>query len=377
MADLSSSDVDEAFTRWTGERGLMLHKIASARLPGRGVGIVATERIKAGECLLMVPTPALVTAASIPAHVSGPIGPMSVHGLLAATLTLDGAHPGTRRAEWRHVWPRRSDLDASMPVWWPAPAQDLLPPAAKALLRAQQQKLAHDLDAVVHAFPEMSRADYAYHWLIVNTRSFYYHPPGNGTTLDAADCMALCPLADHFNHAARGCSGTFGPDGFSILSDRTYESGEEVCISYGHHSNDLLLVEYGFVLADNEWDEMRLDHLILPTLTAEQKSQLDAKGKYVVDRDTVCYRTEVALRLSLVPVNQWIRFVHGTDEGTREQGKVDEAVATLLEQFRAQAWSSLEEIRQRPRDERGRRALETRWTQVLRLLDDHLRRGDV
>ena len=53
----------------------------------------------------------------------------------------------------------------------------------------------------------MSRADYAYHWLIVNTRSFYYYPPGKGTTPDAADCMALCPLADHFNHAARGVRG--------------------------------------------------------------------------------------------------------------------------------------------------------------------------
>ena len=52
------------------------------------------------------------------------------------------------------------------------------------------------------------------------------------------------------------------------------ESGDEVYLTYGAHTNDFLLVEYGFILAQNESKDMKLDHLILPKLSNEQAEVL-------------------------------------------------------------------------------------------------------
>ena len=45
-------------------------------------------------------------------------------------------------------------------------------------------------------------------------------------------------------------------------------------VSYGPHSNDFLLVEYGFILESNKCDSIPLDHLILPLLSTSQAASL-------------------------------------------------------------------------------------------------------
>jgi len=108
--------------------------------------------------------------------------------------------------------------------------------------------------------------------------------------------MALNPFADCFNHADEGCKVEYGPMGFKIFSDRVYEKDEEIYISYGSHSNDLLLAEYRFILLENKWDELRLDHIILSELSTEQQAQFEGVGflgKYVLDQYTVCHRAQL------------------------------------------------------------------------------------
>eukprot|EP01039_Chlorochromonas_danica_P004313 gene4313-4734_t len=66
----------------------------------------------------------------------------------------------------------------------------------------------------------------------------------------------MCPVIDMFNHDSRCQSDVsydyFG-DSFS-LTTQSYQSGEEVFISYGQQSNDRLLQVYGFVERDNLYD---------------------------------------------------------------------------------------------------------------------------
>ncbi len=112
--------------------------------------------------------------------------------------------------------------------------------------------------------------------------------------------MVLNPFADYFDHADEGCSVEYGPKGFKISSDRVYERDDEIYISYGSHSNDFLLAEYGFILPGNKWDEIQLDHILLAELSTRQRYQLEELGflgKYALDHGTVCHRTHVALRL--------------------------------------------------------------------------------
>jgi hypothetical protein len=123
------------------------------------------------------------------------------------------------------------------------------------------------------------------------------HPPDH--------CMALNPFADYFNHTDQGCDVTVGPTGYRVMTDQVIEKGCEIYISYRNHSNDFLLAEYGFISPKNKWDEVRLDYYILLDMTRKQREQLkdsDHFGKYTLDREAVCYRTQVALRLLFVPL---------------------------------------------------------------------------
>ena len=67
-----------------------------------------------------------------------------------------------------------------------------------------------------------------------------------------------------------GCDVTFSPSGYTICADRDIAPGEEVSISYGNHSNDFLLAEYGFILAENRWDEIRLDDILIELIDPQQ-----------------------------------------------------------------------------------------------------------
>lgn len=193
--------------------------------------------------------------------------------------------------------------------------QELLPTPAQEALARQTAKLERDWEGVQGAFLSETDADaeaatalhtrYTNAWLLVNSRTFYYTTARSATVHPQHDDhMAMQPVADLFNHAADGgCRVTYGPEGFCFVADRLYAAGDEVPISYGAHADDMLLVEYGFVLAapgiHNRWDEVCLDAAILPRMAAFLRADLEEAGflgRYMIDADTPggCYRTQVA-----------------------------------------------------------------------------------
>jgi hypothetical protein len=136
--------------------------------------------------LLKVPISALRTVHTVPKSVSKAIGPITVHGLLAAELSLDTS---PRFALWQAVLPTREDFAESMPLLWDTKLQELLPEAAKALLENQKKKLALDWAAVFAAYPELEYENYLHNWLIVNTRTFYFVEPKSKKQPAPDDCM--------------------------------------------------------------------------------------------------------------------------------------------------------------------------------------------
>lgn len=270
---------------------------------------------------------------------------ISVHGVLAADLTLDKS---SKYTPWEAIVPSSGDL-IGMPFYWPPELQALLPPHSRQLLAKQKAKFERDWSQMFTAFPELhvedegdlGRLEYEQNWLLVNSRTFYYLNAAlkkwRGASKD--DHMALQPVADLFNHADEGgCHVAFGSDGFTFRATRSHKKGEEVHICYGHHGNDFLLVEYGFVMAENCWDETLLDDIVLAKLDEKQKERLEETGflgSYVLDRNTVCHRTQVALRLLCCKVGEWMRFVNGNDDGEASQNAVDALLLQLLREYTA------------------------------------------
>jgi len=131
---------------------------------------------------------------TVPKSLSRAIGPITVHGLLAAELSLDST---PRFALWQAVLPTQEDFAESMPLLWDTKLQELLSEAGKALLENQNKKLALDWAAVSTAYPELEYEKYLYNWLIVNTRTFYFVDPKSKTQPAPDDCMASQILLPH------------------------------------------------------------------------------------------------------------------------------------------------------------------------------------
>jgi hypothetical protein len=163
----------------------------------------------------------------------------AVQGLLAAYLTHGEPEQLSKYDLWRNSWPSRQDIKDSMPILWPAalggaqwprgkddiPASsekpNFLPPSISGLwhtlqpgprtrkhasdyqniLSGQTQRLSKAWMDVTSAYPETNWEEFSYHWLIVNTRSFYWVGKGQETPEDPNDAMGLVPFADYFNHA--------------------------------------------------------------------------------------------------------------------------------------------------------------------------------
>lgn len=366
-------EAHEELLAWAISQGVKLTGIAPKRIPGRGIGLIATRAIKPEEVVLEVPTSCLRSIDTVRKPIIRHLPKsISVHGLLAVDLALDAS---SKYAVWNAVCPSPEDFN-SMPLVWPKELRALLPLAARDLLTKQEAKFVRDWAAVSVAFPQqLDEARYKYAWMLVNTRTFYYvNPKLKRRSKD--DHMCLQPVADLFNHADEGCNVAFDHEGFAIKTTRAYARDEEVKICYGRHSGDFLLVEYGFVMDDNRWDEFLLDDVLLPRLSARQKERLEEVGflgKYVLDRETVCYRTQVAIRLLCCGVREWKRFVDGIDDGERSQKGVDQLILDLLREQKRNAEKTISEVEALTvSDQLQREVLIKRWRQIQDLVDANI-----
>jgi hypothetical protein len=199
-----------------------------------------------------------------------------------------------------------------------------------------------------------------YTWLIVNTRTFYWdypdlpnsHPrlPKRRPKLTADDCYCMCPFMDYFNHSDVGCDPQHNARGYSVTADRAYKAGDEVFVSYGSHTNDFLLAEYGFVLDGNKHDSIPLDHLLLPLLDRDQTNALKEDGFYgsytllASGKDIVCYRTQALLRLLALDSRRYSAFVFGDDDESRDQDKLNKFLADQLTKYSRNILEILEEV---------------------------------
>ena len=253
-----------------------------------------------------------------------------------------------------------------------------LPAGVVEMLDAQAIRHRQDFDMAITQIPSAKDAyqrsnrhaedSFNYGWCIVNTRCLYFDPPAISTqptkphndplltseelarirnqSHDGNRFMVLCPLIDLFNHTsdpASACKVTHDSFGFTVTSPEvsTGDEDEEVFVSYGTHSNDFLLVEYGFVLPDdNQHDSISLDSVVLATLSVQQRRRLYAKGylgEYTLflpaangGEANVCWRTEVVARLEILSAVQWDSFVNGLlDEEKLDQDVEVKARATI------------------------------------------------
>jgi hypothetical protein len=94
---------------------------------------------------------------------------------------------------------------------------------------------------------------FTFAWNTVQSRAFGRRLPWT----------ALVPFADCLNHTNVQTKYDYNVGGNGVFrlfpsGSNSYARGAEVFNSYGRRPNDNLLLDYGFAMLDNEWDEVVL-----------------------------------------------------------------------------------------------------------------------
>jgi hypothetical protein len=300
----------------------------------------------------------------------------TVHAILATSLCLETSPDF---AVWRAVLPSQEDVMTSMPLYWPQALQDLLPASAAALLAKQKDKFERDWKAVSAAYPGLARDDFLYSWLLINTRTFY-HKTRATEKLPREDHMVLQPVADLLNHSPDGCTVGFDDRFFTITTTHAYERGDELFIRYGAHPNDFLLVEYGFTLptGQNPWDETALDPYLCPLFSRHQRDRLEEAGfwaGYKLDAETVCYRTQIALRMLFLSEIAWRAVLDGERDEDVDKAAAEGELVKVLRRCEGHVRETIARVDAATEGSHEmRHTLRQRWLQIDKLVDMALSR---
>ncbi|GAB7359703.1 hypothetical protein MBLNU230_g6878t1 [Neophaeotheca triangularis] len=367
------------FAKWAMSRGVIFDdEITPAQLPGRGMGLKTTTNIRSGKRIIFVPSQAMFTPVKMMMDKDEKFSDLSPQ----ARLTVSALGNIDFLRQWIATWPTKDDVEECMPLCWDAVLSDSLPPAAKHVLSRQQVDIAADWAASKGWCEEYSHSyeDFRYFWLIVNSRSFHWKPQAQ-----SGGEYAMCPFLDYMNHTptGSGCEVLQTSKGYEVWTNQDHQPGQEILATYGAHSNDKLLVHYGFIPSNNNNndddddspqpspdDGIRLDDLLLPAIPQNTQSQLldtGYLGSYFLSPsdNSLCHRTQVAARAALLACNEWEYFVtNGDDLGDDASAKVEVWLLPLFRKGVEIAEQKANEAREGTGNEVARALLAERWGQI-------------
>ena len=140
-----------------------------------------------------------------------------------------------------------------------------------------------------------------------------------------------------------------------------------------------MLVHYGFIGShtpdiSSVDDGIRLDHLIVPTLEADVRGQLQDVGflggyALLPMTSELCFKTQVAVRAALLSCNEWEYFAaNGEDLSVDHTAAVKTYVCWLLAEYRKDATEKLQDV-EASGSGVAQTILKQRWTQIVDAID--------
>ncbi|XP_059449906.1 ribulose-1,5 bisphosphate carboxylase/oxygenase large subunit N-methyltransferase, chloroplastic [Corylus avellana] len=287
--DIDSLENASALQKWLSESGLPDQKMAIERVEVGERGLVASKNIRKGEKLLFVPPPLVITADSewtcveageVLKQNSVPDWPLLATYLISEASFLESSR-------WRSYISALPRQPYSL-LYWTREELDRYLEASQIRERAIERVMDvigtyNDLRLRIfskypHLFPEEVFNIETFKWSFGILFSRLVRLP----SMDGR--VALVPWADMLNHSCE--VETFldydkSSQGVVFTTDRPYQPGEQVFISYGKKSNGELLLSYGFVPKEgtNPSDSVELS-VSLKKYDKCYKEKLEALRKY-------------------------------------------------------------------------------------------------
>ncbi|XP_071994830.1 SET domain-containing protein 4 isoform X2 [Engystomops pustulosus] len=280
--------------KWMKERGFHDKRLRPGLFPDTGRGLMTTELLQPGELIISLPESCLLTTSTVLSSYLGeyihrwrpPVSP-----LLALCTFLVLERWAGDKSPWKaymDVLPAAYDC----PVYWGAETVEYLPDPVKQKASEQRSVLQDFYSSALRffqslspLFPEVLEKVLSYEavrwaWCTVNTRTVYMKHPRRECFSAEPDVYALAPYLDLLNHnAAVQVEAAFNEKTlcYEIRTVVPYKKHQQVFICYGHHDNQRLLLEYGFIADNNPHKSVYVTRdAILPYVSRTDK-QLQKK----------------------------------------------------------------------------------------------------
>ncbi|CAA0831949.1 SET domain-containing protein [Striga hermonthica] len=254
-------------------------KISSALAIGNsshGRTLYAAEDIQSGDCILKIPFNVLLSSDNLPPEINSLFGDEISSVAKQALLILHEKWLG-KNSEWApyiNCLPR----DLHNTVFWSDEELDMIRPSAlyRETLR-QKAQIEKDFSAVKLAFhnisyqfPYVMPREFAYAYGLVTSRAWV-----------GLRGVSMIPFADFLNHSCNSESYVLSDESQQhsvVIADRDFALGDEVLINYGNFSNASLLLDFGFTVCGNKYDQAQIE------LTVPQSDVLYEKKLELLER---------------------------------------------------------------------------------------------
>lgn len=231
-----------------------------------GLGVFASAPIGEGELLLSVPRSLILYPPM--AEVEWSSGITSAPEELRLMLLRERRAKASRWTEWLALLPAHFDLPAE---WRDEEVSWLATAAVEADIRRERDDILRAFGVAQGHLPGLTLAEYMWAASAVASRAAHLSEGGSGRESADAECLeedqsgsspsceegecagvpAIVPFGDMFNHSASLAPARARFDlstgAYRYVSLQQVAEGEEVCLGYGCHDDDVLLRCYGFV----------------------------------------------------------------------------------------------------------------------------------
>ncbi|KAI5962034.1 hypothetical protein CANMA_003686 [Candida margitis] len=228
---------------------------------------------------------------------------LSSFQLLSMYITIERKRDSSYWKPFIEMLPTIDDF-LLMPINYDCGILELLPRSTKFMHEKVLQRFNLDYQVVVNLLSSKTgdvssiipKDEFLLSWISINSRCLYMKLP---TSTHNSDNFTMAPYIDFINHSPDDhCNLKIDNKGFQVFTTSNYPTNEQLYFSYGPHSNNFLLTEYGFIIADNKWDDIDVSEDILSLLRPNQVEflkQHDYFDNYTINKDGMSFRTEVAL----------------------------------------------------------------------------------
>ncbi|RKP13661.1 hypothetical protein BJ684DRAFT_19868 [Piptocephalis cylindrospora] len=231
---------------WLHQGSFPPHHLVLTQFPDGTRGLAATKDILAEEALVTIPSQLLLTKDRVLSTLSEEgkrmVSSVPAQALIGAYLAIERGK-GSRSA-WNPYIRLLPSAYPTIPLLYTTRLRSLLPYAILQKVKKQEGQIqdAYQIIGKISEWKLISKDDFIWGWLTVNTRCVYL----DEGEMDVEDRLAVAPFLDMLNHdPTTSVSGKMdaSKDAYIIRTHRSIRAGDQAYISYGPHDNAFLLAE--------------------------------------------------------------------------------------------------------------------------------------